>query len=66
MTIPSADYELGVRNERARIARRLHAAWKQWGTDGILALLEELDSGTISNTVDYAVMHQAHHPQGKP
>lgn len=61
----SEQYLQGVADERARILKRLHAAWKQWGTDGILEVMEELHSGATSNSVDYAVLQQAHHPQAK-
>jgi len=54
MTIPSADYELGVANECERIAKRLRAAWKMWGPDGVLDLMDELETGVRNNALDVA------------
>lgn len=55
MTIPSDDYERGVINERERIGKRLRAAWRAWGTDGVLDLMDELETGIRSAAVDAAL-----------
>ena len=63
MTDEQKAYDHGVRDERIRLAKRLRCGWKSFGSDGVYAVLDELEFGIHSLELDAA--EQAHSPLKK-